>query len=40
MTVFNSKINVNAEGFAKNRREMLELIDKLQGLNARGAFIS
>lgn len=40
MTVFNSKINVNSEGYAKNRREMLELVDKLQELNARGALIS
>jgi geranyl-CoA carboxylase beta subunit len=40
MTVFNSRINTQSEGFAKNRADMLALIDKLQGLNARGAAIS
>ena len=40
MTVFNSKINVNSEGYVKNRGEMLEHISKLQELNARGAMIS
>ena len=40
MTVFNSKINPNSDSFRKNRGEMLELIAKLQELNARGAMIS
>ena len=40
MTVFISKINVNSEGYAKNRREMLAHIEQLQMLNARGALIS
>ena len=40
MTIFNSKINVNSEGYAKNRSEMLVHISRLQGLNARGAMIS
>ena len=40
MTVFNSRINTNSEGFRKNREEMLAHISKLQELNARGAMIS
>ena len=40
MTVFNSRINTNSEGFAKNRNEMLALVDRLQELNGRGARIS
>lgn len=40
MTIFNSKINVNSEGYAKNRSEMLAHISRLQELNARGAMIS
>ena len=40
MTVFNSRINVNSESYAKNRREMLALIEQLQELNARGALLS
>ena len=40
MTVFQSRINVHSDAFAKNRREMLELIQQLQALNARGALIS
>jgi len=40
MTVFNSKINPNSESFQKNRAEMMELINKLQELNGRGAAIS
>jgi geranyl-CoA carboxylase beta subunit len=40
LTIFNSKINTQSEGFVKNRRDMLTLVDKLQGLNARGAAIS
>ena len=40
MSIFNSKINVNSEGYAKNRSEMLTHISKLQELNARGAMIS
>jgi geranyl-CoA carboxylase beta subunit len=40
MPVFNSKINANSETFLRNRAEMLEHINKLQELNARGAMIS
>ncbi len=40
MTVYNSKINVNSESYAKNRREMLTLIEQLHELNARGAILS
>lgn len=40
MAQFNSKINPNSESFAKNREDMLALIDQLQALNARGAMIS
>jgi geranyl-CoA carboxylase beta subunit len=40
MTVFNSRINTNSEGFRKNREEMLVHISKLQELNARGAILS
>src|SRR5690606_37162039 len=40
MSVFQSKINVRSDGFAKNRSEMLALIDKLHTLNARGAQLS
>ena len=40
MPVFNSKLNINSEGYAKNRREMLALIDTLQELNGRGAILS
>ena len=40
MTVFNSKVNPNAEAFRKNREEMLAHIEHLQRLNARGAMIS
>ncbi|MAT91984.1 MAG: acetyl-CoA carboxylase carboxyltransferase subunit [Halioglobus sp.] len=40
MTAFRSKINPNAESFAKNRADMLALVDKLRELNARGAQIS
>ncbi|MEP5765941.1 MAG: carboxyl transferase domain-containing protein [Halieaceae bacterium] len=40
MTVFNSKINPRADGFRRNREDMLELIGKLQELNARGAMLS
>jgi len=40
MTVFNSKININSDGFRKNREDMLSLVDRLQTLNARGAIIS
>lgn len=40
MTVFNSKINPNSETFQNNRADMLTLLDKLQGLNARGPAIS
>ncbi len=40
MAVFNSKINVGSEAFARNRAEMLKLIDKLEMLNARGGIMS
>ena len=40
MSVFQSKINVRSDGFAKNRADMLALIDKLHTLNGRGAQIS
>jgi geranyl-CoA carboxylase beta subunit len=40
MTVFNSKINTNSDGFRKNREEMLGLLDTLQELNGRGAILS
>lgn len=40
MSVFKSRINPHSESFARNRRDMLALIEKLQGLNARGAAIS
>ena len=40
MTVFNSKVNRNSDGFKKNRQEMLALIDQLGELNARGAALS
>ncbi|MFK7974670.1 MAG: acyl-CoA carboxylase subunit beta [Halioglobus sp.] len=40
MAVFNSKINTNSDSFAKNREEMLALIDQLDNLNARGAMLS
>ncbi|PCJ70517.1 MAG: acetyl-CoA carboxylase carboxyltransferase subunit [Rhodobiaceae bacterium] len=40
MARFASKINPTSEAFGKNRTEMLSLIDKLKGLNARGAAIS
>ncbi|MEQ9517981.1 MAG: carboxyl transferase domain-containing protein [Parvibaculum sp.] len=35
-----SKINTGSESFAKNRKDMLSLIERLQILNARGAAIS
>ncbi|MFT4613424.1 MAG: geranyl-CoA carboxylase beta subunit [Bacteroidia bacterium] len=40
MTVFNSKVNPNSDGFKKNRQEMLALIDQLGELNTRGAALS
>jgi len=40
MTAFNSKINTSSEAFHNNRQEMLQHIEKLQELNARGALIS
>ena len=40
MAVFNSKVNPRSEGFNRNRREMLELIEKLEELNGRGAEVS
>jgi geranyl-CoA carboxylase beta subunit len=40
MTVFNSKVNVNSETYAKNRKEMLKHIQTLGELNSRGAMIS
>ncbi len=40
MARFVSKINTGSESFAKNRADMLALIERLQILNARGAAIS
>lgn len=40
MTVFNSKVNPNSDGFRKNREDMMELTRKLEELNSRGAAIS
>ena len=40
MTVFKSKISPNSDAFAKNRADMLELVDRLETLNQRGAAIS
>ena len=40
MPVFKSRINTGAESFAKNRTEMLALIDKLGELNARAPALS
>lgn len=40
MSIFLSKINVNSEAFQRNRVQMLELVDKLTRLNARGAALS
>ncbi len=40
MTVFKSKINPNSESFAENRKDMLELIAKLDELNGRGPALS
>ncbi len=40
MAVFNSKVNRRSEGFKRNRLEMLELVQKLEKLNARGANLS
>jgi len=40
MPVFKSKINPGSESFKENRVQMLELIDKLEGLNARAPAIS
>ena len=40
MPVFKSKINVSSDSFKENREQMLELIDKLDELNARAPAIS
>ncbi|MCI5043651.1 MAG: acyl-CoA carboxylase subunit beta [Aquisalinus sp.] len=40
MPVFNSKVNVNSESFQANRKDMLELVEKLKGLNARAPALS
>ena len=40
MPVFNSKVSTSSDAFQKNRADMMELINKLQELNARGATIS
>lgn len=40
MPVFKSKINVNSDSFKQNRADMLELVDKLNELNARAPAIS
>jgi geranyl-CoA carboxylase beta subunit len=36
VSVFTSKINTQSEGFARNRKDMLALIDKMRDLNLRG----
>ncbi len=40
MTVFRSRINTASEDFTRNRADMLSLIERLQGLNAKGAVLS
>lgn len=40
MARFSSKVNPASETFAKNRAEMLALVDRLRELNGRGALIS
>jgi geranyl-CoA carboxylase beta subunit len=40
MAVFKSKIDTSSEAFAKNRADMLELLEQLNELNGRGAKIS
>ncbi len=40
MSVFSSKISPASESFRKNRADMLELVDRLHRLNARGGEIS
>ena len=40
MPVFKSKINVSSDSFKENRKQMLELINKLDELNARAPAIS
>ncbi len=39
-TKYHSQVNPASESFAKNREDMLALVDKLHGLTARGALIS
>ena len=36
MAVFSSKINTSSETFLRQRKEMLELVDRLNELNGRG----
>jgi geranyl-CoA carboxylase beta subunit len=40
MAVFTSKINTSSETFLRQRKEMLELVDRLKELNGRGRAIS
>ncbi len=40
MAVFKSKVNVQTETYQQNRKEMLELVDKLNELNARAPALS
>ena len=40
MAVFTSKINTSSETFLRQRKEMLELVDRLNELNGRGRAIS
>ncbi len=40
MSVFQSRINPQSDGFRQHRSDMLELVDRLQALNTRGAMIS
>ncbi len=40
MAVFTSKINTSSETFLRQRKEMLELVDRLKELNGRGRAVS
>ena len=40
MAVFASKINTSSETFLRQRKEMLELVDRLNELNGRGRALS
>ncbi|MBL4869507.1 MAG: acyl-CoA carboxylase subunit beta [Robiginitomaculum sp.] len=40
MTIFKSKISVTSDGFKQNREDMLSLVDKMRGLEARAETFS